>query len=398
MEFRRYAGGQAFGFMGGWLYYSGLMWIAFKITDSPLLLGLIGSFITLPYILSPFTGALADIFERRVITLITLLVSFAQTVTLAVLAFTGTITYPMLLTFAFIHGAMGTIQEPSRLALLVDMVGSEHVSSANGVGSIVFNFARVMGPILAGFLLRENAGWCFATGALLYLPIIYVMSTMKVKNKVTRGEGTIIKQIVEGAAYLKTQRAALFIMLVIGAGSVFGYGVTTLLPAIASKLLGLDSAGYGILQSMIGLGAMIGGFWLSSPKSIKHDISVFVTATIILPIIGLGMGFTLHMVPVFVAAIMYFIFGFVMVYQNVLATALLPRITDPKYTGRMMGFLILAFSSATPIGNIIIGALSQAITIPIALISTYVCFFVPSLLCALDLRKYKPPEKAGNKF
>ncbi len=393
-NFKRYLFGQFFYFPSIWIYGSSLMWVAYKLTDSPLLLGIAATSSSLPYLVfSAFAGSYADRLNRRLITLYTLILHLAQALAIAFLAFFGLLTYPVLIVFAVINGTLGAIQEPARLAFLNDMVGSEHLLTANGLGSVAFNVARIVGPIVAGFLLEVGSGWCFALSALLTLPSVIVFANMQVQSKPIKQDLGMLEKLMDGSRYVAKEKKPLMILVIISLSSAFGYGATIMIPAIASGILGLDSAGYGLLQSTVGAGALVAALSISFAGSRKNRMRTFTATAVLLPIVGLLISLLLLFAPSFWVGALYMFFGFAMVYQNVFAMALLPTVTHQDYIGRVMGFFSLSLSGLMPIGTMLAGIFSQAFTIPLTLVGSYVILLIfGSIASTSKALKVKSPS------
>jgi len=385
-NFTRYVMSQLFAFPSAWIYGSALMWVTLQITNSPLLLGVMGMCSSLPYlVLTPVTGSMAERYDRRKLTLVTNIINVVQSSLLAFMAFTGLINYPILAIFALINGATGAIQEPARLAFLLDMVGPEHLIQANALSSVTFNIARILGPIVSGLLLTVHSGYCFALSALLLVPSIVMFTIIDVKSTKIEPRGSMIVQFVEGAKYISRQKIPFLILFTIVLASTFGYGITILSSAIASDVLKLGSIGYGLLQSSVGVGALIGALVISMTKSRQGIMAKFRSGSIMQAVMGLALALVLLLYPtIWLAIPLYAIFGYMMVNQNVLASSILPMVTQEGYIGRVMGFYSFAVSGVMPIGNLIAGGLTQVLTIPIGLLISYVALLIPTLIICVS--------------
>lgn len=379
-NFTRYILGQLFAFPSAWIYGSALMWVTLQITNSPLLLGIMGMCSSLPYlVLAPITGSMAERYDRRKLTLLTNVINLVQSSLLALLAFAGLVNYPILVIFALINGVAGAIQEPARLAFLLDMVGPEHLIQASALGSVTFNIARILGPIIAGILLTIHSGYCFALAALFTIPSIAMFAIIDVKSTKIEPRGSMLVQFVEGARYISGQKIPFLILFTIVLASTFGYGITILSSAIASEVLKLGSIGYGLLQSSVGVGALTGALVISMTKSRQGIMAKFRTSSIMQAVMGLALAAVLLLYPIIWLAIpLYAIFGYMMVNQNVLAISILPMVTQEGYIGRVMGFYSFAVSGIMPFGNLVAGGLTQLLTIPIGLLVSYAILVIPT--------------------
>ena len=93
-DFRRFFLAQLVALVGTWMQTVAQSWLVLSLTDSPLLLGLIGTLQFAPILLfSLFAGAVADRLPRRRLLLATQLGLAAQALALAALVASGHVRY-----------------------------------------------------------------------------------------------------------------------------------------------------------------------------------------------------------------------------------------------------------------------------------------------------------------
>lgn len=81
---------------------------------------------------------------------------------LAFLVGTGLIRYWMLLILAFCLGLANTVDVPARQAFVIELAGRKDLTNAIALNSAVFNGARIVGPAIAGIIMRAwGPTWCF---------------------------------------------------------------------------------------------------------------------------------------------------------------------------------------------------------------------------------------------
>ena len=106
-------------------------WQMYELTDSPFRLGLIGLVQFVPAIcLFPFTGHVADRFDRRWVTFIGEIVEAVAVAVLAVANFTGHLTPNLLLAMAFVVGTGRAFEQPSVQSVLPTIVSPKALPSA----------------------------------------------------------------------------------------------------------------------------------------------------------------------------------------------------------------------------------------------------------------------------
>lgn len=101
-------------------------WLAYSLTNSLLLLSLVGALQFLPTLLfSLFAGVFVDRFNKKKIIMITQISSLVVTLALAILVWTGTVQYWHILVAATAYGFINTLDMSTRQAFVVELVGKE---------------------------------------------------------------------------------------------------------------------------------------------------------------------------------------------------------------------------------------------------------------------------------
>ena len=122
-QFRRYFIGQSIALIGGFAYNVALAWLAFRLTGSVAVLGVVGFASLAPaLIVSPFAGLLADRYPRR--EMLIGLLGFVAVLGIALAALTalGWMNATVLIVVAFVRGMAFAFEIPIRHAFLVDLI------------------------------------------------------------------------------------------------------------------------------------------------------------------------------------------------------------------------------------------------------------------------------------
>ena len=83
-NYRLFFGGQTISLVGTWITRFATSWLVYRLTNSELLLGIVGFAGQIPLlILAPFGGVLTDRWDRRRILVVTQIFSALQSVALA---------------------------------------------------------------------------------------------------------------------------------------------------------------------------------------------------------------------------------------------------------------------------------------------------------------------------
>ncbi|MFB0619606.1 MFS transporter [Streptomyces sp. AGS-58] len=249
---------------GSWMQTVGAQWLL--VGHSAALVTLVQTAASLPVVLLAVpSGVLADRYDRRSVILAAQCAMLAVSTVLTVLAFRDALTAPMLLCLTFLLGCGTALMGPAWQAIQPELVERNQLGQAAALGAVNMNLARAVGPALGGALVAAaGAGWVFAFNALSYLGIAAVLLLWQ-RPRAQRppaGEEGLLAAVHAGRRYVwhapGVRRVLLRTILFIPGGAA----LWSLLPLVASRSLGLDSGGYGLLLGAVGVGAVSGAFAL----------------------------------------------------------------------------------------------------------------------------------------
>jgi len=342
-----------------------LSWLVYKLTNSALLLGLVGFFSQIPFfIITPFAGVLVDRLNRHRILVATQTLSMIQAFILAFLTLTGHIQVWHIISLSLGLGFVNAFDWPARQVFVIDIVEKkEDLSNAIALNSAMFNGARLIGPAVAGILVAAvGEGMCFLINGLSFIAVIIVLLSMRVKKILFKvSTNNITKDIREGFKYSFGFSPIRSILLLLGLISLMGIPFTVLMPIFAKDILHGNSNTQGFLMASVGIGAIIGSVYLASRKTVVglSKIVVFSTA-----IFGIGLvAFSLSK-NLLLSLFMILIVGFGMVVQIASSNTILQTITEEDKRGRVLSFFALSVMGMSPFGNLLAGVLANKIGAP----------------------------------
>ena len=206
-NYRLFFSGQSISLIGTWMTRIATSWLVYRLTNSALLLGLVGFVGQLPsFLLAPFAGVLVDRWNRHRLLVVTQVLAMVQSLALAFLALTGLITITQVLFLSLFQGVINAFDMPARQAFVVEMVERrEDLSNAIALNSSMVNVARLLGPSLGGVLIATiGEGWCFLLDGLSYIAVIIALLAMTVAPRQRQAQtgGTMGQQLREGWTYV----------------------------------------------------------------------------------------------------------------------------------------------------------------------------------------------------
>lgn len=368
-NYRLFFVGQGISLIGMWMQRIATSWLTYKLTNSPLILGVVSFFGQFPtFLFAPFAGVIADKKSRYNIILITQFLSMIQAFTLALLTLTNSINILALIILSTFLAIINGFDMPTRQSFIVEMVGKDDLQNAIALNSTMFNSARVIGPAIAGILIAlYGEGICFLINGVSFIAILYTLLSMKIENKKLNNNSSesIISELKEGIKYTLKSKLIFSALLLLALVSLIGMPYMVLMPIFAEEILHKGSQGLGFLMTSSGFGAILGGIYLATLKGNK-GLSKIITFS------ALSFGITLILFALsksylFSMIIISFI-GFTFMTQMTATNTLIQNLVSDDMRGRVMSFYTMAFIGTAPLGSLLAGNLAECLGAPLTLI------------------------------
>src|SRR4026208_2619384 len=189
-------------------------WLVWELTRSPVALGIIAFFDTLPRLLvGAVGGAIADRFDRRRGLQVTQALAMTQAVIYWVAVEFQLIEFWRVAGLAFFLGVVNTINQTARQSLVNSLVPKEELLNAIGLQSSVFNFSKILGPSLGGVIIAWiSIAGCFLVNALSFIYLIFNLYLMELPPWEKRlDQQNMWADVKEGFQYLLSNRRMLYI-------------------------------------------------------------------------------------------------------------------------------------------------------------------------------------------
>lgn len=245
-------------------------------------LGLIGLAQFLPlFFLTPLTGWVADHYDRRMITRLTLTMLTAAAGLLAFATFEGWVGLPLIFGIAVIVGIARAFNGPAYGALAPNLVPREVLPNAIAISGVVWQAGSIVGPALGGYAYAATPWGAYALAAILYGVALGAMMLIgpvpQAARDVTRHP---IRQMIDGLSYVRSNRLVLA-TITLDLFAVLLAGATALLPVYARDILHVGSAGLGHLAAAPGVGAGLMALWFSF-RPLRNEVGIKMLGAVIL--------------------------------------------------------------------------------------------------------------------
>jgi MFS family permease len=366
-NFRFFWIGQLVSVIGTWMQMVAQGWLMHRLTDSALMLGLLGFAQFLPVtLLSLWAGVIADHTDKRRLIFVTQVLALVQALALAALVSAGVIQPWMLLALAFFMGVVAAFDLPARQSFLIEMVGREDLSNAIALNSAAFNSARVIGPALAGVLVAvAGEAACFWSNAASYAVVLAMLTRLDLPPRVadTDAARTAFGRLGDGVRHAWSQPAIRNLLLLLGLTCGLGFQYTTLLPVYARDILAAGPRAYGLLVSAFGLGSLLSAVVMTRQQDrwgLRRNLLLGLGCAAA----GMGLFAWSRCLPLSFA--MGFAAGFGLILYVASTNTLIQLTTEDRFRGRIMSLYTFMFIGTAPFGALATGALAQRFGAPLA--------------------------------
>jgi MFS family permease len=351
--------GLVFYVLGHRAEYVTFAWMVWEVTHDPLYLGFLGLAQGVPLVVFQlFGGVLADRTNRlrlligtQILTALTLTAAFALTVL-------GAVRVEHLLVLAALSNTFRAFDEPSRLALVPQLVERARLSNAIALGSIPWQAGRMIGPSITGILIAAFGGWVgLGISAVASYVALGLYSQVRVTTEGRAHDGQRVhRQLLEGLSFVAHDFIFTSLIALALFNSLFALSYVTLLPIFADWYFKAGSTGYGVLNAAHGLGALVGTLTVAT---IGHRIRkpgpvILVAATCLglqlmlfsqAPVMGLALPALL-------------LVGFFNTFYLTQVSTFLQQNVPDHLRGRVMSLYSLCWN-LLPIGGLLAGLLAS---------------------------------------
>ncbi len=396
-NFRIFFFGQGISLIGTWMQYVAMSWLVYKMTNSAFMLGVVGFASQIPtFILSPFTGVIADRHNRYKILLFTQALAMLQAFILAFLTLTGNIAVWHIIVMGIFLGCINSLDIPARHSFILQMIEEkENLGNAIALNSMMFNFARLIGPSIAGVLIAiTGEGACFLINAVSYLAVIASLLAMDKGVKIRKYKQEnydIFKDLKEGLDYVLRSQPIRAILLLLSIISLMGMSYAVLMPVFARDVLGGGPHTLGFLMAAVGVGALAGTVYLAS---MKRAIMLGNLLPVSVGVFGIGIIAFSFSHNIGLSLVLLVISGFGIMVQMAASNTILQTIVDDDKRGRVMSFYTMAFMGMAPLGSLLAGAMAVRLGASNTLIISGSCCIIASVVFVFkipSLRKILQP-------
>jgi MFS family permease len=361
--------GQAVSFLG-----SAMSWFAFTIwvwqtTGEATALALVEFFAFGPtLLLSPLAGALVDRWSRKLVMMLSDLVTGLGTIVVLLLYVTNHLQIWHIYVIAIVAGAFQAFQFPAYSATVTMMLPKEQYARAEGMMGLAGAASGVLAPALAaallasigfaGIMLIDVATLALAIGTLLFVHVPQPIVTEAGR----KSQESIWKESLYGFRYILERSNLFALQLLFAVGNLFeSIGFALVAPMILARA-GSDETMLGGVQSVGAIGGALGGLLLiawGGPKRRIHGVLIGWALANLLGMSLMGLGHT-----ILIWALASFCAEFFTPVVEGSNQAIWQAKVAPDVQGRVFATRLLLSQITIPIGMLLAGLLADRVFEP----------------------------------
>ncbi|QEC52873.1 putative MFS family arabinose efflux permease [Anseongella ginsenosidimutans] len=369
-NYRLFMAGQVLSLTGTWIQRLAMMWLAYQLTGSEFLLGMVAFCEQIPILLlAPLAGVYADRWNKHKALIYIEGFGMLQAILLGILTLAGMVNIWHIMVLSLCLGVINAFEIPIRQAFVVEMVdrNKKALASAIALNSTTFNLSRLVGPSVAGMLISAaGEGWCFLINGISYGAVMISLLLMRVSTSVyySVSKEDVFSRLREGVRYIASRQGMRNLLLLLAVISFANASLRTLAPVFAQDILHGDAQTLGYLMSAAGVGAITGALYLTNSRSAGTMIRIISSTGILLGISIVCFAFSGMLVfsLLFIA-----IAGLSQMLHTASTNTLLQLYTDDDKRGRVMSFYTVCLQGTMPLGSLLAGSLAGIIGGPWAM-------------------------------
>jgi MFS family permease len=356
-NYRLYFFGQLVSVAGTWMQTVALSFLVLDITHSGTQLGLTTAARFAPMLFfGPAGGLFADRMDKQRVLYVTQTLSGLLAGAYAVLIVTHSARLWVIYLLAVALGFVNVFDNPARQSFISEMVSAQDLPNAVTLNSVSMNMARVFGAALGGVIAAAiGLTLCFTCNALSFGAVLISLAAMRRSElfsakRVARQK----RQIREGLRYVAATPELLIPLVMIAVIGTLAWEFQVTLPLMATKIFHGGAAAYGVMASIMGVGAVVGGL-ISAARPRPRARALCLAA--IGWGIAIGAAAAAPSLPLELAALVFV--GYGSITFNSFAKTTLQLAAEPSMRGRVMALWALAWLGSTPVGGPIVGWVGQ---------------------------------------
>ena len=332
-------------------------YLAYTLTGSATALGVVAFASSLPMLIfSPAGGVLADRMQKRKLLLWIQAVQCVISLAIGLLVLFNRIEYWHLVVSAALQGVSFAVMMPTRQSWIPQLVKRADLTSALALNNAGMNASRVIGPSLAGILIAVP--WFGVTGVYMvrvvaFAWVLYTLLRIPITGEPEpRGERQVGverlrdlgMQLTSGMRYIWHHETLLSLFMFAVVTMLLGQSYQQLLPAYALGVFDVGPEGQGVMQTVVGVGALVGSLTMAylSRNPNRARIQAYTGTALGGALAVFGVCAAFH--QFLLALVALFLVGLTLDFNATINQTLIMLNADRALYGRVMSVYMMTFA------------------------------------------------------
>jgi MFS family permease len=334
----------------------------YAISRSSLAVGLAGlAGLVAMVLFGLYGGAVADAVDRRLLALVSSLLTWSVTLALLAQSLLGVRSVGLILGLVAVQAGGFAVSSSTRGAVVPALVPVELVAAANALTYTATTLGAVLGPLLAGLLVGVDHGFSYAYGvdAVLFTAAVY--ATLRLPSlPAAQGAGRPgLRSVLDGLRFIGGNPVLLMSFAVDIAAMVLAMPRALFPEAAATRFHG----GVGLLYSSIALGSVLAGLSSGWIGRVRRQGVVLTVAVVgwASAIAAAGFVHRYALVVVLLA-----VAGVADLVSAVCRQTILQTSVPDRLRGRLQGVFTVVVAGGPRLGDLRAGVMAAATTLTVA--------------------------------
>jgi MFS family permease len=332
-------------------------YLAYEITSSPFILGLVNAGFAIPMLsLALFGGAVADRMERKRVIQAGQLTSVVLAVFIGVSIITDTISWMHLFGVSMVQGAIFSFVMPARQALVPQLVGKDNLTNAMSLDAAAMSVTTLLAPMIGGGLYNVIGpeGVYFLIAGCGVVAMLFTSLVSASGGSAGRPSVPMFSDIVEGLRYVVRSPIVLILLMMGLATALLAMPFRFLMPVFVVDVYERGPESLGLLVTIMGVGSLVGALFIASMGKRRRGLTLLVGSFLS----GIALVLVAAIPFYYIAAALMILLGLGDAGRRTLNMALIMEEVDDRYRGRVMSVFMMNFG-LMPLGVLPAGAVAQ---------------------------------------
>jgi MFS family permease len=376
--------GQGTAFIGSMLTQVAVPVQVYSISRSSLMVGLVGLVGLVPLVVfGLYGGAIADAMDRRVLYLVSSLITWAVTLGLLAQTLAGLDSVRLILALVAVQAGAFAVSSSARGAIIPRIVAADVVPSANTLSFTVGNLGQVIGPLIAGVLVVQTHGFAYAYGidAVLFTAALY--SALRLPPIKPTGDLAKpgFRSVLDGLTFIAT-RPVLIMSFGVDIAAMVLAMPRSLFPQVADERF---HGSVGLLYAAIPIGSLLAGLsggWISRVR--RQGVAL--TGAVVAWGTAVAVSGLAHRLWVMVALLA--VAGAADLVSAIFRQTILQVYAPDEMRGRMQGVFIAVVAGGPRLGDLRAGLMASLTTATISWVGGGIACVVVVVIAAALARPF----------